>query len=103
MKKKNVEQVKTEKFDWHACSVDGTFKKVESSKDGLTQSEASERLAKNGAEIYLSRANIRLDGDIGCHVRMKDAKGNFFALGELREYPSGRAVKPVKFFKEENI
>ena len=51
MKKKNVEQVKTEKFDWHACSVDETLKKVESSKDGLTQSEASERLAKNGANV----------------------------------------------------
>ena len=51
MKKKNVEQVKTEKFDWHACSVDETLKKAESSKDSLTQSEASERLAKNGANV----------------------------------------------------
>lgn len=56
------------------------------------------RLAKNGAEIYLSRASIRLEAELGSHIRMKDAEGNFYALGELREYPSGKAVKPIKFF-----
>lgn len=56
------------------------------------------RLAKNGAEIYLSRAGIKEELQSGEKVRMKDANGDFFALGEVRDYPSGRAIKPVKFF-----
>lgn len=56
------------------------------------------KLAKNGAEIYLSRAKLNTVTDIGGRVRMKDSEGEFFALGEIREYPSGRAVKPIKFF-----
>ena len=56
------------------------------------------RLAKNGAEIYPSRAGISTVPDIGERVRMKDSCGEFFALGEVREYPSGKAIKPIKFF-----
>lgn len=59
-----------------------------------------ERLAKNGAEIYLSRAKISLDATVGTRVRMKDEDGAFYALGEVRDYPAGLAVKPIKFFSE---
>lgn len=59
------------------------------------------RLAKNGAEIYLSRAKLKLDLPVGSRVRMADAGGEFFALGELREFPSGIAVKAIKFFTAE--
>lgn len=58
------------------------------------------RLAKNGAEIYLSRAGLDIDKTPLRRIRMADADGNFFALGELREFPSGLAIKPIKFFSE---
>ncbi len=57
------------------------------------------RLAKNGAEIYISRARLPLDPTVGTRVRMCDESGAFFALGEIREYPQGMAVKPIKFFE----
>ncbi len=56
------------------------------------------RLAKNGAEIYLSRAGIKTHKVTGDRVRIADSQGDFFALGELREYPAGIAIKPIKFF-----
>ena len=56
------------------------------------------RLAKNGAEIYPARAKLNIAATLGSRVRMADSNGEFFALGELREYPSGIAVKPIKFF-----
>jgi tRNA U55 pseudouridine synthase TruB len=57
------------------------------------------RLAQNGAEIYLSRAGIKEALNEGDRVRMADESGEFFALGETRQYPSGLAMKPIKFFK----
>lgn len=56
------------------------------------------RLAKNGAEIYLSRAGIKAELAVGERIRMKDSDGSFYALGEVRDYQSGRAIKPIKFF-----
>jgi tRNA pseudouridine55 synthase len=53
------------------------------------------RLAKNGAEIYLSK--------IGCSISVRERvtlytnNGEFFAIGEVREYKEGLAVKPIKF------
>ena len=49
MKNKNVEQEKKEKIDWHSYSVEDTFKKVESSTNRLSDEQARERLAKDGA------------------------------------------------------
>ena len=60
--------------------------------------EFYERLAKNGAEIYLGRAKITPLPE-GERVRMIDADGDFFALGEVRKFDSGLAIKPIKFFK----
>ena len=59
------------------------------------------RLAQNGAEIYLSRAKIKEKLCEGDRVRMADESGEFFALGETRAFPSGLAIKPIKFFKGE--
>lgn len=58
------------------------------------------KLAKNGAEIYLSRAGLNIDKTPLRRIRMADADGKFFALGELREFPLGLAIKPIKFFTE---
>jgi tRNA pseudouridine55 synthase len=55
-----------------------------------------EKLCRSGCEIY--RKKISVDLPLGARVRLCDAKGQFFALGEVREYPDGPAVKPLKQF-----
>jgi hypothetical protein len=54
------------------------------------------RLAHSGLEIYLKKINIDLP--IGQRVRLSDKNG-FFALGEVREYEAGLAIKPIKQFE----
>ena len=54
------------------------------------------RLALAGAEIYLSK--IGADLGLGQRVRLYHEKG-FFALGEVREFEGGLAVKPIKLFE----
>ena len=53
------------------------------------------KLAKSGLEIYLKKINKSLD--VGTVVRLYDADG-FFAVGEVREYEDGRAIKPIRQF-----
>ncbi len=53
------------------------------------------RLAHSGLEIYLKKIN--LDLPVGTLVRLSDEKG-FFALGEVREFDDGRAIKPIRQF-----
>lgn len=53
------------------------------------------KLAHSGLEIYLKKINIDLP--IGTRVRLTDEKG-FFALGEVREYDNGKAIKPIRQF-----
>jgi len=55
-----------------------------------------EKLCRSGCEIYLTK--IKADFPVGTRVRICDAGGAFFALGEVREYENGRAVKAVKTF-----
>ena len=53
------------------------------------------RLAHSGLEIYLKK--IGRSFAVGERVRLLDSDG-FFALGEVREYPDGLAVKPIRQF-----
>jgi tRNA pseudouridine55 synthase len=53
------------------------------------------RLGRAGAEIYQKKIGATFP--LGARVRMKDAEG-FFALGEVREYKEGVAIKPIKMF-----
>lgn len=53
------------------------------------------RLAHSGLEIYLKKIGVSLP--IGEQVRLYDKDG-FFALGEVREYAEGVAIKPIKQF-----
>ena len=53
-----------------------------------------ERLCRNGCEIYQSKMDTTLA--IGERVRLCDAKGNFFGIGEVKEYPEGSAIKMIK-------
>ncbi len=53
------------------------------------------RLARCGVEIYLKK--ISLVAEVGKRFRLFDDEG-FFALGEVREFDEGLAVKPIKQF-----
>ena len=53
------------------------------------------RLASCGAEIYLSKIGATLPE--GTMVRLY-SKDGFFAIGEVRPYDAGLAIKPIKQF-----
>jgi tRNA pseudouridine55 synthase len=53
------------------------------------------RLARAGQEVYLKKLKIFLD--VGERVRLVDAEG-FFALGEVKEFEDGVAIKPIRQF-----
>ena len=53
------------------------------------------RLARCGVEIYLKK--ISLNATVGDRFKLYDERG-FFALGEVREFEGGLAVKPIKQF-----
>lgn len=55
-----------------------------------------EKLCRNGCEIYLKKLKCTLP--VGARVRICDEGGRFFALGEVREYADGPAVKAIKRF-----
>ena len=58
--------------------------------------EFFERLCRGGCEIYQKK--LRTDLPVGQRVRLCTADGTFFALGEVREYEEGSAIKSVKIF-----
>ena len=53
------------------------------------------RLARAGQEIYLKKIGESLP--LGECVRLSDADG-FFAVGEVREFEEGNAIKPIRQF-----
>ena len=55
-----------------------------------------EKLARSGCEIYQSK--IKTDLPVGTRVRLCTEQGDFFAIGEVREYEGGSAVKAIKTF-----
>ena len=63
--------------------------------DEVRLSDFFSRLAHSGLEIYLKK--IGMDLPIGQRVRLCDKDG-FFALGEVREFDEGRAIKPIRQF-----
>ena len=56
-----------------------------------------ERLFRSGCEIYLKKAKLP-ELPEGTRLRVLDSKGKFFALGEVRTYEDGLAVKSIKLF-----
>ena len=62
---------------------------------GITLPPFYARLARCGVEIYLKK--IGFSADVGERVTLFDEKG-FFALGEVREFEAGKAIKPIKQF-----
>ena len=53
------------------------------------------RLARSGLEIYLHK--IKRSFKVGDVVRIADS-GGFFAVGEVREFEGGLAIKPIRQF-----
>lgn len=53
------------------------------------------KLARAGQEIYLTK--IGTSASVGELVRLLDKEG-FFAVGEVREFEGGRAIKPIRQF-----
>lgn len=62
----------------------------------VTLSPFFAHLAHCGAEVYLKK--IGLTAEIGARFRLCDEEG-FFAIGEVKEYEEGLAIKPIKQFK----
>jgi tRNA pseudouridine55 synthase len=58
--------------------------------------EFFEKLSRGGCEIYQKK--IRTDLPIGARVRLCTSEGKFYALGEVREYENGSAIKSIKMF-----
>ncbi len=55
-----------------------------------------EKLCRSGCEIYQKK--IKTDLPVGARVRICSENGEFFALGEVREFEGGSAVKAIKIF-----
>lgn len=56
-----------------------------------------EKLFRSGCEIYIKKAKLP-EHPVGTRLRVLDSKGDFFALGEVKEYENGLAVKSIKLF-----
>ena len=63
--------------------------------EAVTLPDFFARLAHSGLEIYLKKINLTLP--VGTRVRLLDKDG-FFAVGEVREYDGGLAIKPIRQF-----
>ena len=55
-----------------------------------------EKLCRSGCEIYQKKISSRFP--VGTRVRIYGSNG-FFALGEVREYEQGDAIKAIKLFE----
>lgn len=55
-----------------------------------------EKLSRSGCEVYQKK--IKSSHNLGERVRLCSASGEFYALGEVREYEGGSAIKPIKLF-----
>ena len=55
-----------------------------------------EKLCRSGCEIYQKKIGTSLPS--GTRVRICDQNGAFFALGEVRDYENGSAIKAIKTF-----
>ncbi len=55
-----------------------------------------EKLCRSGCEIYQNK--IKTSFEVGTRVRICTQSGEFFALGEVREYENGTAIKAIKTF-----
>ncbi|MBQ7343493.1 MAG: tRNA pseudouridine(55) synthase TruB [Clostridia bacterium] len=71
--------------------IEDVFGKYES----VTLGDFFARLARAGQEIYLHK--IKKSFEVGTVLRIADSNG-FFAVGEVREFEDGLAIKPIRQF-----
>ena len=86
-----LEAMTEEERDGRILPVETVFK----SEKRITLSPFFARLARCGVEIYLKKIGVSLE--LGERVTLFDENG-FFALGEVRKFESGAAIKPIKQF-----
>ena len=86
-----IEEMSAEEREALIIPTESLFPDVEE----LTLSPFFARLARCGVEIYLKK--IDLSAEVGKRFKLFDDEG-FFALGEVREFDEGLAVKPIKQF-----
>ncbi len=73
--------------------IENVFKKYEL----VTLGDFFARLAHAGQEIYLHK--IKKSFKAGDVLRIADSQG-FFAVGEVREFEDGLAIKPIRQFRD---
>lgn len=88
---REFEEMSEEERLSHIVPVERVFERME----GVTLSPFFARLAHAGQEIYLKK--IGKEFPLGTLVRLIDAEG-FFAVGEVREFENGLAIKPIRQF-----
>ncbi len=57
-----------------------------------------EKLFRSGCEIYFKKLGKEPPNE-GARLRICSENGEFFALGEVKNYPDGTAIKSLKLFK----
>ena len=72
--------------------VEGLF----SDLDAVLLPDFYRTLCRNGCEIYQKK--IGASYPVGARLRLCDARGSFFALGEVGEFEDGTAIKAIKIF-----
>lgn len=90
-----LEQIEAMSFEERLsllCPVERMF----SALPAVNLGEFFAHLAHCGCELYQKK--LRTSFPVGERVRLCD-KGGFFALGEVREFEDGTAIKPIKQFK----
>ena len=65
--------------------------------DAVTLDAFFARLAMAGQEIYLKKIG-KSDIPTGTVLRLYNKEGEFFAVGEVREFEDGAAIKPIRQF-----
>ena len=86
-----LEKMTDEERDGCIFPVEYIFRKY----DEVKLSDFFSRLAHSGLEIYLKKIGLSLP--LGTIVRLSDSNG-FFAVGEVREFEGGLAIKPIRQF-----
>lgn len=88
-----LENMSIEERESLLCPIDDLF----SDLDNVHLPDFFEKLAKSGLEIYLKKIGIFPDFPVGKRFKLC-GKNGFFALGEVRDFENGKAIKPIKQF-----
>ncbi len=89
----DIEALEEEKREELLLPTEGLFFDIPK----ISLSEFFEKLFRDGCPIY--QRKIKTDHPVGQRLRVANAKGEFFALGEVCEKQEGSAVKSVKIFE----